>query len=122
MRYYKTARITATGKKFEQVRAHIEEAHNYMKALSKKYGFSRWYQNPMYAYGGLYAAEFDTPPDPALWRPKKTGEKWYVPRRNTVKGKALLAEIQAAPIVERSEANKVVGIEVDWGGISLTSA
>lgn len=108
--YYKISKSTKTFKELMKLAQRIEEVRNAAKKLVKKFkGTGEFCKATNTLAGGIGAVEFKE--KPKGWTSR--GEKYrnlYMPLSNP-KNKKLWAEINALPVVEYEELNKIVGFE-----------
>ncbi|MCT4640401.1 MAG: hypothetical protein N4A72_22075 [Bacteroidales bacterium] len=111
--YFKVKKDSKTGRALRDV---IERGVNCRKVafeFVEAVGSTKYYPEPLEAYGGISAIWFDTPPDSKLWKKVHNTEKGYYPKQNSKAGRILHDEINQLPVIDRSEVNKAVGLNAN---------
>mgnify|MGYP006444623869 CR=1 FL=1 len=106
--YFKTFRISDTGKKFKKVEEKASKAFEDQKLLADELGFKSWREGYWQAFGGISCVHFDNEPDAKLWKKNLDG---YLPKLNTKAGKELQKKFDDLTSVSYDELNKCVGFD-----------
>lgn len=110
--YYKTSKESETGKKFTELERRGDVCYQALKAFLDKYGFEQYRPSRISHIGGISSCINPLQPlDRKLWRKAGYGINEWMPKLNTKEGKAIMAEIEALPIVDIDELNEVVGYQ-----------
>lgn len=104
-----------TGKKLQPVVEATIKSHNKWRkdvlAIVKKYGGKEFYQNSFGLELTFSAMKFEKVPDLTVWKRvfKDRLKDAYWPRRNTVKGREVYAELQALKRWQSYDLSQAVG-------------
>lgn len=110
--YYKTLKDSETGKKFTEIEERGDVCHEALKTFLDKYGFQQYRPSRISHIGGISSCGNPIKPvDTKLWKQSEFGYNEWMPKLNIKEGKAIMAEINALPIVDIDELNAVVGYE-----------
>lgn len=105
---FKILKGTESFDKFMALQDLISGCHKAAAAVAKKVGVKEWHPAWWAMSGGISAFVFDK--KPAGWAnafiPHE--DKAYMPKKNLVSNKELLAEIRELPVVQADALNKIV--------------
>lgn len=117
-KYYKVDKTSEFGKKLNSILEKRYECYDAAKKLCDKYEFTKYREAYWCYFGGISAcADFKETPDPKIWKKVRRGE--YMPKLNSIEGKAIQKEIEALPVIYRIDINELFGLDI-FAGIGLT--
>lgn len=102
---------SGTGKKFQELGEMLKAKQNALEALRDKYGFKNIYTMNESFGGGIHSVKgFIEEPDKKHWR-KVEATSGYYPSKRTLKGREILKEFKAVPVVASRDINSCVGFD-----------
>ena len=112
--YYKVIPGSETHTKLLQMQLDIKAANKARNAFIDKTGAAHRFLVKYDTFSSISALIFDNPPDPKLWKKKKTkdiSEDLWVPKLNTV----LREEFDALPVVRYSRIAEICDYDMQEG-------
>ena len=109
-KYYKTPKQSATGLKFKEIHKRAKSCHQASVEFIEKYGFESYRQSRISYMGGISSCcKPKNELDEKAWKLSGYGSNEFMPKLNNAEGRKIKAEIDALPIVDIDELNRIVG-------------
>lgn len=109
--YFKTSRITETGKTMVEFIEKVDLARAQNKAIGDEHDFTQYRPKFGCLAGGFSSVIFDkeTVVDTAVWKNVNDGE--WMPKKSSKKGKVIYDAMQACTTIDMDELNAIVSVD-----------
>lgn len=107
-RYYKIKTDSATGEKINALLKRVELFNAEVEVLREKYGFGSTWCSDFY-FKNIAAVQFDTPPDPEIWKKVRDAFRGYYPKCNKA-ARSVMADFEklSAFEIKMSDLNHTI--------------
>lgn len=115
--FYKVKKDSKTGVKLTKVLARRDKVRNNIELFLAPYGTTEFVV-PSYCYMGISGLVFNERPEDKVWKVEELRGKFLCrPKKNTKRGLAIQAELEACGTVSMHELNKCV----NWDGYPFSN-